>query len=127
MLGEGEGTQKGIRRMSINQAYLIKGWLLGEHPPKEVMEAIDAVIAGLSANTPCVEIHLPESSAIPSVEVIERDEPTDEQPKPEKKRREWSPEARAAAAERLRARQAAGLMKRKEPAEPGEAQALSPR
>lgn len=34
--------------MTINQAYLIKGWLLGEHPPKEVLDAIDAVIAGLA-------------------------------------------------------------------------------
>ena len=39
-------------------------------------------------------------------------QPADKSTK-QKKRQEWSPEARAAAAERLRARQAAGLMKRR--------------
>ncbi|MCE9565811.1 MAG: hypothetical protein K8U57_27620 [Planctomycetes bacterium] len=125
--------------MTLNQAFLIKGWLLGEHPPKEVLEAIESVIEGLSQppaviapmsvrvepplEDPTEDLATPDFRTCPPMQSILH---PDDTPAP-KTRREWSPEARAAAADRMRARQAAGLMTKKEPAQPGGAPALSPR
>lgn len=108
--------------MSINQAYLIKGWLLGEHPPQEIRDAIEVVIATLScapmsAPTPALATR-EESKPLP-VEAATEPEPT----AAPRQKREWSREAKAAAGERMRARIAAGKMKRK--SAPGEAQAPS--
>jgi hypothetical protein len=108
--------------VSSNQAYLIKGWLLGANAPEEVWDALGAIIAMLSS------IQVPMSP--PEVNIREESEPAMVeaateliQAAPPRKKREWSPEAKAAAAERMRARQAAGLMKRK--SAPGEAPAPS--
>lgn len=116
--------------MSICSAYLLKGWLLAERAPAEVMEAVESVIKCLKATQPdAVEDRLEISPlAVTPVEPADtpdkpaRDDPT-EQPPPPKKKHNWSPEARAAAAERMRKMQEAGLLKRKALVEPGEAEA----
>lgn len=87
--------------MTIYNAYLIKGWMVDKTPPDEVKSAIEEVIASL---TPRPEAETPAA-------------------KP-KKKYTWSPERRAAAAQRMkdmRARQqiVAGN------SEPGEGDALS--
>jgi hypothetical protein len=108
--------------MSINQAYLIKGWLLGEHPPQEIKEAIEVVIAALSCTPTPAQATVPpisQAGELPPIEVVTEPAPAS----PARQKREWSPEAKAAASERMRARIAAGKMKRK--SSPGEAQAPS--
>lgn len=102
--------------MSICSAYLLKGWLLAERAPAEVMEAVESVINCLKATQPDgAEGHLEISPLVVApVEPADtpdepaRDDPT-EQPQPPKKKHIWSPEARAAAAERMRKQRAAGM------------------
>jgi hypothetical protein len=96
----------------LHHAYLLKGWMLDKNPPKEVTEAVEAIMGALvSPPAPDrisgapVEIELPELANSSS-----EAEPAQAAalPTPEKPRRQsnMSPEARAAAAERMRAYQA---------------------
>ena len=105
--------------MGIEQAWLVKGWLLAKDAPEPVIGAIEAVIAGLAARSqPDIGSTIPQpapESPVP-VRLFDRDpdqfitgqEPavvplSDPEPR---KRKAWSPEARAAASERMRATQA---------------------
>lgn len=107
--------------MSICSAYLLKGWLLAERAPAEVMEAVESVIKSIAtatntepAQTPPVQQpqELVVTGATTISEILGRAEevhttPTDTPPS--KKKHIWSPEARAAAAERMRKQRAAGM------------------
>jgi hypothetical protein len=100
--------------MTVANAWLLKGYLVGIDAPQSILNAVDDLILSLSGNP------LPE---LRGDQVADQPEPdTLSQAKP-RKRREWSPEQRAAAADRLRARREGGLLKRKDQPEPGEAEA----
>jgi hypothetical protein len=112
--------------VTANHAWMLKGWLLGANAPSEIMEAVDQVIASLT--TLPSPPHVPARAQEDEQPSAPLEGPAEENPEPEKRRREWSPEARAAAAERMKARQAAGLMARRRPGDrppPGEAPAPS--
>ena len=140
--------------MSIERAWLVKGWLLAKDAPEPILSAIAEVIAGLSATgTVRPSVLVPQFSVAASglanrvdppvacpgpsdpeppaaLKLFDRDPdqfvtgrepaavpPSDPEPK---KRKPWTDEAREAAAERMRARQAA-----KRHTQPGEAPAPS--
>ncbi len=115
--------------MTLNHAWMLKGWLLAEHAPQPVMEAAEAVIASLTVKReisaePVIEIAVPALRIQPQTEWKKPTEPETvaiaertEEPPPRrdtapsvpqklKKTRNWSPEQRAAASERMRQRQA---------------------
>ncbi|WP_020472392.1 hypothetical protein [Zavarzinella formosa] len=113
--------------MSIEPAWLLKGWLLAQNPPKEISEAIDAIIGAMqklkpemrqeiSGNTPIHDKLA--KAAIPATPEIHIEEPT-----PKKPRAPWSEERKAMQADRMRATQA--RLKEARAAAPGEAQAPS--
>ncbi|WP_088255367.1 hypothetical protein [Fimbriiglobus ruber] len=119
--------------MAIEQAWLLKGWLLGQNAPKEITDAVEVLIGHFSHLKAELREEISTAwSATKSPQHIEpfiADEitaqPHNHQPTP-KKKRNWSPESRAAQADRMRQRQAAGLMTRKtETATPGKAKAPS--
>lgn len=117
----------------LHHAFLLKGWLLDKIPPKEVAEAMQEVIdalgqevvtvAATSLPLPPLPVSVLESEPMAPAEErrlpAEPDVPADEEPQhtlavateispaaPAKKKHNMSPEARAAAAERMRAYQA---------------------
>jgi len=105
--------------MTIEHAYLLKGYALGQNAPQAVLDAVEALIAHFTASEPVEERQ-------PQLE--EPQLPAEEPPSAAKKtRKPWSEEARAAAADRMRARRAAGPLTKSapEPATPGEAPAPS--
>ena len=106
--------------MTIYNAYLIKGYLIDKKAPKRIMEALDTLIGTLhsSEGKPsqvCGTDSPPDLSPRPPDEEEEEPRPP-EAPRPEEhtarsndqpaspinKKREWTPEARAAAAERMK-------------------------
>ena len=105
--------------MGIEHAWLLKGWVLAQDAPQEITDAVDSLIAGLRrppTASPANEIaggevahHAGPPAAPPVLDIIGP-----------KARKPWSPESRAAAAERMRRRQAG---KKSHP--PGEAPAPS--
>ena len=95
--------------MGIEQAWLVKGWLLAKDAPGPVIGAIEAVIAGLRAGTSSLPTASLPPAFIPQFSLASPDESADGPPQPDpfpKKTKAWSPEARAAASERMRATQA---------------------
>jgi hypothetical protein len=109
--------------MRIEQAWLLKGFVLAHNAPAAIVEAADAVIADLSRGT--VEIAGSAEPIRVKVPVPEEPEADTDRTEPErenadvpgvptrvpeapatKKKRNFSPEARAAAGERMRAYQA---------------------
>ena len=115
-----------MTRSSLHLAYLIKGWLLDKQPPEAVTEALEMIIAALTMPSDPLPLTLPQvvpatpPHSVAPTEMISRQDPIFEPSEPApvagevsaaKKKRAWSEEARAAAAERMRARQAAGQMK----------------
>ena len=107
--------------MSVEQAWLLKGWLMAQDAPQPIMAAIDAVIAASSGVTAT-----PPPVFIPQFSIAEPDEespPESGQAHEPKKRRAWSPEARAAQAERMRATQA--RLKEEKNTSPGKSRAPS--
>jgi hypothetical protein len=109
--------------VSLHHAYILKGFCYGANAPEKVLESVEALIQSPQP---------PQSISDRKVEpgtVTEASKPegaespleADASSQPVKQKRSWSPEQREAAAERMRARQAAGLMKRKGRADPGEA------
>jgi hypothetical protein len=123
--------------MTLNHAWMLKGWLIGQTVPPEIMTAIETVITAL---TPAVEER--SNSGFSTAESFSPGDkifmkglessflgviPSDIKPPQPKKRKEWSQESRDAAAKRMRERQAAGLMSKKLVGRttPGEAQAPS--
>lgn len=128
--------------MSLCSAYLLKGWLLAERAPAEVMEAVESVIECLKQPTdrrkaevrPMKEDEQTTASVLAEPDggepaevatdciyhqwseddgLIEDKPPAPKPdlptPTPPKKKHNWSPEARAAAAERMRKQRAAGM------------------
>ena len=117
--------------MAVEQAWLLKGFVLAHNAPAAVVEAVEAVIAELSkgmrevtgssepirVKVPIAEEPLPDAGtdhAEPEREGADvlpapREETEESTPK---KQRNWSPEAKAAAAERMRAMQAAKKAKK---------------
>lgn len=105
--------------MAIEQAWLLKGFVLAHNAPPEVVEAAEAVIATITdAGTritgsplpplPDVLPHFHEGQVREVESISFNDQPVENTTlKPEaKERKPWSPEAKAAAAERMRAMQA---------------------
>lgn len=92
--------------MNAANAYLVKGFLLAQSAPKPIMDAIEALIGTLPTESVACkpESLVSEPVGRPTVEPMNAPPPEDlEPPAPEtKKKREWSPEAKAAAAERMR-------------------------
>lgn len=101
----------------LHHAYLLRGWLLDKNPPQEISEAVEAIMAVLESSVApdriitgdpariAIRIEQPElANAISEVESAKAEETAT----PEKPRRQsnMSAEARAAAAERMRAYQA---------------------
>jgi hypothetical protein len=112
--------------VTLQNAYLIKGYLLDKTPPTEVVAALNAVIStlghaenmtgstqGIAQSRKAVTGHALAhiSDDMPSLHKSADDPP---------KRTGWSPEARAAQAERMKARHAA-----RNGVSPGESAALS--
>jgi hypothetical protein len=121
--------------MTANHAWMLKGWLLAEHAPAPIMEAVESVIESLSheradgtvisSNHPALTIRpepLPDdladvARANDSEEKapershqavpVETTEPLPAEGKKPRKKNSMSPENRAAAGERMRAIQAA--------------------
>lgn len=98
--------------MSVNHAYLIKGWLLDKDPPKAVSEAMEAVIKALQQQEPVV--HSGEPLDVKIALLAAAPEPEAQQPEAPKPPRKcaWSPEQRKAASDRMKARQANGELLR---------------
>ena len=119
--------------MTLHHAYLIKGWLLDKDPPKQVIEALEAIIASKHPSESVT--HSGNPFGVTIVPLARKPEPipledaestsVTEQPKPHRKHN-WSPERRAAAAERMRIRQANGSLRKKQVSPPGEAYAPLP-
>ena len=117
--------------MTANHAWMLKGWLLAEHAPVPIMDAVESVIASLARNVPTetvsgtqpfvaippeklaflLEISQPTANhQVSSSPLAEQDAPAELALAVSKKPRRqntMSPENRAAASERMRAMQAA--------------------
>ncbi|MDY3551431.1 hypothetical protein R5W24_000507 [Gemmata sp. JC717] len=123
----------------LHHACLIKGWLLDKDPPKAVTEALEAIIAEQTERE-AVAIHgdrfemeivpfpEPTKADVSSLEIrnpltTEPDRTPAEQSKSVRNGGEWTPERRAAAAERMRKAREAKAAKRTRVASPGEAHA----
>ena len=115
--------------MGIEHAWLLKGWLLGQNPPEEVTQAVEAVISALSMERPgrAPSTAVPETKTPDPITKGEIPGSTgttlisDIISPATKPRKPWSPEARAAAAERMRATQA--RLKEAKNTPPGEVRA----
>jgi hypothetical protein len=111
--------------MTIEHAYLLRGYALGQNAPQAVLDSVDALIARFTTiqPAPVEERRAPvEAPTEPLPQHVQQ-----EQAPAPKKKHNWSPEARARQSQRMRERQAAGLMTRRkpEPTTPGEAPAPS--
>lgn len=104
--------------MSIRAAYLLKGYLLDKNPPEGVVAAVDSIIATLerqplgpsdnvaSDQVGHTERQQPDEAAVKTAATSSAPTNTSDLPEKPKRQRNMSPEARAAAAERMRAYQA---------------------
>jgi hypothetical protein len=104
------------------QALLVKGFLLGKDAPAPILDAIEAILSQLAV-LPAPTSDRPHAEILPAAGREPEEPVTLEPPVLPRKRRGWSPEAKAAAAERMRLLHAEGKMKRSAP--PGEARASS--
>lgn len=109
---------------AINKANMIKGFLLAKESPRIILEAIDEIIKAMPTQT----ISGPKDFNLPDfVTEIEQklavvpprmeEEPSAPEPK---KKRKWSPEAKAAAAERMRKAREAKLSRKTSEATTGD-------
>lgn len=100
----------------LHHAYLIKGWLLDKDPPKEVAEALQAIIKGIGSAEPVAirgnpvelqivpQVHREEAEAAKpehsEATAAALDPAVTDEPKPRRKHN-MSPEAREAARQRM--------------------------
>jgi hypothetical protein len=119
--------------MTLNHAWMLKGWLLGELVPPQIMDAAEKVIESLTAREQVEPVHIVLADKDALVEDEQSDPPQREEVEPlpevppeakQKKRRNWSPEAREAQAQRMRDRIAAGKMAKK--ATPARSETVEP-